>query len=99
LLACEDVFDCPAAVVDQLPEIPAVAAAATVLRRQNRVPLLHQLADDVDVAGVEPAMDPAVDQHDKRQLGSGRLLPGQESVSAENHRVACALPGRVPDDS
>ena len=68
LPAGEDVLDLQPAVVDQLPEFLAVAAAAAVVRGDDRVALLEQLAQDVDVAAVEVAVDSAVNEDDERQL-------------------------------
>ncbi len=99
LLGGENVVDFQAAVVDQLPEILAVAGAAAVVRRDDRVALLQQLAQDVDVARVEVAVDAAVHGDHQRQLGIRRALPGQERVGAEDHRVARALARRVLDDA
>jgi hypothetical protein len=61
--------------------------------------LQHQFAEDVDVAGVEVAVNPAVDQDDQRQPGFRKTLPGREGVGAEDHRVARPLGRRVFDEA
>src|SRR5262249_50027195 len=60
LPAGEYVLDFQAAVVDQLPEFAAVAAAAAVIRGNDGVALLQQLAENGDVIGADVAVHTAM---------------------------------------
>ena len=97
LPAGEHVLDLQPAVVDQLPELLAVAGAAAVLRRDDRVALLEQLAQDVDVVAVDVAVNAAVDEDDQRQLLSGEVLLGQEGVGRDDDGITTfPRPHHVP---
>ena len=53
-----------AAVIDELPEILTVAAAAAVFRCNYGVSLAEQFPEDIEVAAVEIAVDSAVNEDD-----------------------------------
>src|SRR5262249_19424561 len=99
LFARKDVFVLQSTVIDQLPEILSVTTAATVFGRQHRITLSQQLAKTVDIARVEIAMNAAVDEDQKGQLGSRRLLFGDERIGRDNDRIAGALRRGILDDS
>ena len=80
-----------AAVVDGLVEALPVAGAAPVFGRHDCVALSHKLAKDVQVEGVEVAVDAAVRQHDQRNLLARRPRARQEGVGAHDEGVAGAL--------
>src|SRR5437763_4355474 len=80
LLAGEHVLDLPPTVVDQPPELLAVAARAAIVWGQDGVALREQLAEDVDVVAVEVPVDPPVAQDDERQLGAGLAFPRKEGA-------------------
>src|SRR5262249_6460197 len=99
LPAGKDVFDLQPAVVEQLPELAAVAGTPAVVGGNDRVALLKQLAKDLDVVGSEVAMDAAVREHHQRQLLAGKVFLGQEGVGRDDYRVPGAGRGRVLRDA
>src|SRR5262249_55263970 len=94
----EDVLDLQAAVVDELPQLLGVAAAAAVFRSDDGVALIDQLAEEIDEAGVEVAVHAAVNEDDERSLAAREPLLRDEGISVEDDRVAGPLRGRVLDD-
>ena len=72
----EHVFRFQPAVINELPEILAIAAAASILRRQDGVALLEQLPEHVHVIAVEVAVDAAMHENHERQLALRQKLPG-----------------------
>src|SRR5262249_14260525 len=66
LPAGKDVVDLQPAVIDQFPELAAVAGAPAVVGGNDRVALLKQLAKDLDVVGTDVSVDAAVSEHHQR---------------------------------
>src|SRR5258705_919963 len=61
-----NVVDFPPAVIDLFIEAAPIAAAATVIRRKDRITLLQQLAENVRVARIGVAVDALVREDDER---------------------------------
>ena len=66
LLAGKHVVNLQSTIIDQPPELPAVAGAPAIVGRYYGVALLDNLSHDVNRARFEISMNPAVHVHKKR---------------------------------
>ena len=97
LAAQVDVIHFAPAVIDLLVKSAAVARTAAIVRRNDRVALRQQFAENVGVARVLVGVYALMAEDQQRLLPRAVQILGNEGVRADDQRIAGARGPRVAD--